>query len=35
VFWKGRRGELEFEERLQSYAPAPRLIPSGSDIRAR
>jgi hypothetical protein len=35
VLWKGRRGELEFEERLQSYAPAPRLIPSGSDVRSR
>lgn len=35
VLWKGRRGDLEFEERLQSYAPAPRLIPSGSDGRAR
>ena len=33
VLWKGRRGELEFEERLQSYNPAPRLIPSG--VRSR
>lgn len=35
VLWKGRRGDFEFEERLQSYDPAPRLIPSGSDIRSR
>ena len=35
VLWKGRRGDLEFEERLQSYAPAPRLIPSGGDVRPR
>ena len=35
VLWKGRRGAFEFEERLQSYAPAPRLIPSGSDVRSR
>jgi hypothetical protein len=33
VLWKGRRGDLEFEERLQSYNPAPRLIPSG--VRSR
>jgi len=36
VLWKGRRGNIEFEERLQSYDPAPRLIPSvGGDGRAR
>jgi hypothetical protein len=35
VLWKGRRGDFEFEERLQTYDPAPRLIPSGSDIRTR
>jgi hypothetical protein len=35
VRWKGRRGDLEFEERLQSYDPAPRLIPSGTDVRAQ
>lgn len=36
VLWKGRRSDVEFEERLQSYDPAPRLIPSvGSDGRAR
>ena len=36
VLWKGRRANVEFEERLQSYDPAPRLIPSvGSDGPAR
>jgi hypothetical protein len=35
VLWKGRRGDFEFEERLQSYDPAPRLIPSGGDVRPR
>ena len=36
VLWKGRRANVEFEERLQSYDPAPRLIPSvGGDGRAR
>src|SRR4029453_6994183 len=35
VRWKGRRGDLEFEERLQSYDPAPRLIPPGTDVRAQ
>ena len=36
VLRKGRRANVEFEERLQSYDPAPRLIPSvGSDGRAR
>jgi hypothetical protein len=31
VRWKGRRGDVEFEERLQSYDPAPRLIPRGGE----
>jgi hypothetical protein len=35
VLWKGRRGDLEFEERLRSYAPAPRLIPPGGDVGPR
>jgi hypothetical protein len=36
VLWKGRRGNVEFEERLQSYDPAPRQLPSvGRDGRAR
>jgi hypothetical protein len=36
VLWKGRRGDTTFEERLQSYDPAPRRIPSvGSDGRTR
>lgn len=35
VLWKGRRGDLEFEERLQSYNPAPRLIPPGSNVGPR
>jgi hypothetical protein len=35
VLWRGRRGELEFEERLQSYDPAPRLISPGSNVGPR
>lgn len=36
VRWKGRRGDVEFEERLQTYEPAPRLIPrAGTEAPAR
>lgn len=27
VRWVGRRGDIQFEERLREYRPAPRLIP--------
>jgi hypothetical protein len=30
VRWVGRRGDVEFEERLRDYRPAERLIPAAS-----
>ncbi len=33
VRWIGRRGEVQFEERLREYYVAPRLIPESAPVR--